>query len=124
LLWKNIFESFLVKTGQFKKKATLSHVCNEVTSEPTITRYTTIVRKTQSLFVIDAGKCFGPPPPGKTVLQNGRLQKAFCCGLATRSPLAAAAAAGNTYPSQLQTLRVFLTIAVYRVIVGSLVTSL
>jgi hypothetical protein len=23
------------------------------------------------LFVIDAGKCFGPPPPGKTVLQNG-----------------------------------------------------
>jgi hypothetical protein len=25
----------------------------------------------QSLFVIDAGKCFGPPPPGETVLQNG-----------------------------------------------------
>jgi hypothetical protein len=23
------------------------------------------------LFVIDAGKCFGPPPPGYTVLQNG-----------------------------------------------------
>jgi hypothetical protein len=23
------------------------------------------------LFVIDAGNCFGPPPPGETVLQNG-----------------------------------------------------
>jgi hypothetical protein len=23
------------------------------------------------LFVIDAGKCFGQPPPGETVLQNG-----------------------------------------------------
>jgi hypothetical protein len=33
-------------TGQFKKKVTLSHIYNEVTSEPTITRYTTIVRKT------------------------------------------------------------------------------
>jgi hypothetical protein len=32
-------------TGQFKKKVTLSHVYNEVTSELTITRYTTIVRK-------------------------------------------------------------------------------
>jgi hypothetical protein len=33
-------------TGQLKKKVTFSHVYNEVTSEPTITRYTTIVRKT------------------------------------------------------------------------------
>jgi hypothetical protein len=33
-------------TEQFKKKITLSHVYNEVTSEPKITRYTTIVRKT------------------------------------------------------------------------------
>jgi hypothetical protein len=23
------------------------------------------------VFVIDAGKCFGPPSPGETVLQNG-----------------------------------------------------
>jgi hypothetical protein len=38
---------------------------------------------------------------------------------ATRSPLAAAAR--NTFPRQLQTLRAFLTI-VFRVIVGSLVT--
>jgi hypothetical protein len=36
----------LFYTGEFKKKATLSHVYNEVTSEPTITRYTTTVRKT------------------------------------------------------------------------------
>jgi hypothetical protein len=33
-------------TGQFKKKVTLSHVYNEVISEPTITRYTTTVKKT------------------------------------------------------------------------------
>jgi hypothetical protein len=32
-------------TGQFKKKVTLSHVYNEVASEPTITRYTKIARK-------------------------------------------------------------------------------
>jgi hypothetical protein len=37
---------YLTYTGQFKKKVTLSHVCNEVTSEPTVTRYTTVVRKT------------------------------------------------------------------------------
>jgi hypothetical protein len=34
------------KQGQFKKKVTLSHVCNEVTRVPTITRYITIVEKT------------------------------------------------------------------------------
>jgi hypothetical protein len=33
-------------TEQFKKKVTISHVHNDVTSEPTITRYTTIVWKT------------------------------------------------------------------------------
>jgi hypothetical protein len=33
----------LVYTGQLKKNETLSHAYNEVTSEPTITRYTTIV---------------------------------------------------------------------------------
>jgi hypothetical protein len=37
---------YLLYTGQFKKKVTLSDVCNEVTSVPTITRYTTVVRKT------------------------------------------------------------------------------
>jgi hypothetical protein len=33
-------------TGQLKKKVTLSHVYNEATSEPAITRFSTIVRKT------------------------------------------------------------------------------
>jgi hypothetical protein len=37
---------FLLYTGQFKNKVTLSRIYNEVTSEPTITRCTTIVRKT------------------------------------------------------------------------------
>jgi hypothetical protein len=32
--------------GQFKKKITLTHVYNEVSSEPTITRFSTIERKT------------------------------------------------------------------------------
>jgi hypothetical protein len=36
----------LGNTGQFKNKVTLSYVYNEVTNEPTITRYATIVRKT------------------------------------------------------------------------------
>jgi hypothetical protein len=31
-------------TGQLKKKVTLSHVNNEVTSEPTITHYTTVMK--------------------------------------------------------------------------------
>jgi hypothetical protein len=62
------------------------------------------------LFVIDAEKCFGPPPPGETVLQNGD-----------------STAKGVLYPDpdpDLETLRVFLTIVENRVIVGSLVTSL
>jgi hypothetical protein len=57
-------------TGQFKKKVTLSHFYIEVTNEPTITRENSCQENSQSLFVIDAGKCFGPPP-GETVLQNG-----------------------------------------------------
>jgi hypothetical protein len=39
------------RTGQFKKKATLSHFCNEVTSEPTITRYGSIVRKSLKVLI-------------------------------------------------------------------------
>jgi hypothetical protein len=39
-------KNYCVNTGQFKKKVKLSHVFNEVTSEPTITRCRTIVRKT------------------------------------------------------------------------------
>jgi hypothetical protein len=33
-------------TGQLKKKVTLLHIYDEVTSEHTITRFPTIVRKT------------------------------------------------------------------------------
>jgi hypothetical protein len=38
-------------TGQLKKKVTLSHLYNEVTSEPTITRYASIVRKTLIVLI-------------------------------------------------------------------------
>jgi hypothetical protein len=38
-------------TGKLKKKVTHSYVCNEVTSEPTITPYTTIVRKTLKIHL-------------------------------------------------------------------------
>jgi hypothetical protein len=86
-------------TGQFKKKVTFSRVYNEVTSEPTIKRYTTVVRKTLivCLYVIDAGKFFGPPPPGKTVLQNGDSTEKGVL-YPTRSPLAAVVR--NTFPRQ------------------------
>jgi hypothetical protein len=40
-----------VNTGQFKKKVTLSHVYNEVTSEPTVTRYASIVRKALKVLI-------------------------------------------------------------------------
>jgi hypothetical protein len=39
-------------TGQLKKKITLPHVYNEVTSEPTITRYASIVRKTLKVLML------------------------------------------------------------------------
>jgi hypothetical protein len=49
------------------------------------------------LFVIDAGKCFGPPPPGETLLQNGDCTakgildtEVWSRHFATQSPLAAA----------------------------------
>jgi hypothetical protein len=57
------------------------------------------------LFVIDAGKCFGPPPPGETVLKNNDFT------------------AKGVLDTE-QTLIVFLKIVVYHMIVGSLVTSL
>jgi hypothetical protein len=41
----------MIYTGQLKKKVTLSHVYNEVTSEPTITRFTAIVRKALKVLV-------------------------------------------------------------------------
>jgi hypothetical protein len=64
------------------------------------------------LFVIGAGKCFGPPPPGETVLQNGDCTAKGVLDTESLSSV-----------NFKQTLRVFLTIVVYRVIVGSLVAS-
>jgi hypothetical protein len=46
---------YMCNTGQFKKKVTLSHVYNEVTSEPTVTRYTVV---------------------------GDSKRRAFCCGVA------------------------------------------
>jgi hypothetical protein len=57
-------------TGQLKKKVTLSHVYNDVTSEPTITRLL-LGKLSKFVCLIDAGKCFRQPPPEETVLQNG-----------------------------------------------------
>jgi hypothetical protein len=39
-------------TGQFKKKVTISHVYKEVTSEPTITRYASILRKALKVWYV------------------------------------------------------------------------
>jgi hypothetical protein len=64
-----------VYTGQFKKKVTLSHVYNEVTSEPTVTWY--------------------------TILQDTERLLLWSRHFATLSPLAAAAR--NTFPCQLRT---------------------
>jgi hypothetical protein len=84
--------AFCGHTGQFKKKVTLLHVYNKVTSEPTITRYTTVVRKTLKSLQ------YGLPWRRRPETLSRVNYK--------------------------QTLRVFLTIVVCRVIVGSLVTSL
>jgi hypothetical protein len=62
-------------TGQFKNKVTLSHVYNEATSEPTITRHTIVLY------------------PKRLLVWSRHF--------ATRSLLAAAAR--NTFPRQLQT---------------------
>jgi hypothetical protein len=74
-----LLKSCHIYTVQFKKKVTLSHVCNEVTSKHTITRYTTIV--------------------GKTLYTE--LLLLWSHHFATQSPLAAVAQ--NTFPRQLQT---------------------
>jgi hypothetical protein len=71
--------------------------------------------------------CFRLPPPEETVMQNGDSTAKGVLAteqnkmpFAVQSPLAAKAR--NTFPRQLETLRDFLTIVVYRVIVGLLVS--
>jgi hypothetical protein len=44
-------KDLILRTGRFKKKVTLSHVYNEVTSEPTITPYASIVRKALKVLI-------------------------------------------------------------------------
>jgi hypothetical protein len=85
-------------TWQFKKKVTLSRFHNEVTSEPTITRYTTTVLYPERLCC------------GVAILQHGLPWR--------RRPETLSRV------NYKQILRVFLKIVVYCVIVGSLVTSL
>jgi hypothetical protein len=185
LIWKLIITS--INTVQFKKKVTLSHVYNEVTSEPTITRYASIVRKALKVLIwyLTNTHCGNPVSHGtrqsdspslsrlspacpclwlpqrrwcaisilkdhlvgvvflaggsipkrvrnsrctlvtELVFANCRIQNAFCCGvtilqhgLPWRRP--------ETLPrvNYKQTLRAFLTIDVYRVIVDSMGTSL
>jgi hypothetical protein len=126
----NITHSTCLRTGQFKKKVTLSHVHNEVTSEPTITRYTTIVRKTlkDCLQYVPVCCCqlHRCTVVTELVFANCRIQNAFCCGVAILQH----GLPWRRWPETVsrinykRNLRVFLTIVLYRVIVGSLVTSL
>jgi hypothetical protein len=115
-----------MKTGAIyraiKNKVTLSHVYNEVTSEPTITRYTTIARKTLKVCLqLTQGSVSGRRRQGRPCCKMATpQQKAFCtCRILPWRRRPETLSRVNYQ----QTLRVFLTI-VYRVIVGSLVTSL
>jgi hypothetical protein len=181
--WQTVTSKYWY-TGQFKKKVTLPHVYNEVTSEPTITRCASIVRKALkvSLCYLKNTQCGNPvshatrqsdspflsrltpacpclwlpqrrwyavsiledhlagvvrrrrpwhTPSRCTVVTelvfaNCRIQNAFCCEVAILQQ----GLPWRRRPETLsrvnykQTLRVFLIIVVYRVIVGSLVTSL
>jgi hypothetical protein len=56
-------------TGQFKKKVTFSHVYNEVTSEPTITRYASIVRKALKVLT-----CYLTNTQCGNIVSHGTLQ--------------------------------------------------
>jgi hypothetical protein len=88
---------------QFKKKVTLSHIYNEVTSEPTITRYTKI-ENTEQYSIQNAFCC------GVAILQHGLLWR--------RRPETLSRV---NYKQALTALK---TTVVYHVIVDSLVTSL
>jgi hypothetical protein len=45
VIFGNASERFKGKYRAIQKEDNISHVCNEVTSEPTIMRYVTVVRK-------------------------------------------------------------------------------
>jgi hypothetical protein len=73
-----------IYTGQFKKNVTLSHIYNNVTSEPTITRYASIVRKAlKVLLCCLAGTQYGNPVSHNTRQSDSpflsRLFPAFPC---------------------------------------------
>jgi hypothetical protein len=59
-------------TEQLKKKVTLSHVHNEVTSEPTITRYTTVRKTRGKMFRVAAARV------DRVAKWGLRRKKAFC----------------------------------------------
>jgi hypothetical protein len=81
-------------TGQLKKKVTLSHVYNEATSEPPITRYTTNVRNLSKFVCNWRGKVFqATAARGDHILHHTERL--------LLSPLALAAR--NTFPRELQT---------------------
>jgi hypothetical protein len=67
--------------GHFKKKVTLSHVYNEVTCEPTITRYASIVTKAlKILSVLTNTQCGNPVSHGTRQSDSrflSRLSPAF-----------------------------------------------
>jgi hypothetical protein len=172
-------------TEQFKNKAILSHVYSEVTSEPKITRYASIIRKALKVLIcyLTNTRCgnlvshgtrqsdspflsrLSPACPcfwlsqrrwcavailedhlagmvrrrrpwhtpsrctvvTELVFANCRIQNAFCCGvviLQQSLPWRRRRHETLSRVNYKQTFRVFLTIIVYRVIVGSLVTSL
>jgi hypothetical protein len=69
-----------INTGQLKKKVTFSRVYNEVTSEPTIRRYTTIVRKTLKFVCNWPGEVLsGRRRQGRPYCKMANPhQKAFC----------------------------------------------
>jgi hypothetical protein len=111
---------FFLYTGQFKKKITLSHVYNESLQSRDIQQ---LLGKLSKFVCNWRGKVFRAATARGDPVAKWRLQNKRRSGYRTPLPW-------RWQPETLshvnykQTLRVFLTIVVYRVIVGSLVTSL
>jgi hypothetical protein len=66
-------------TGQFKKKVTLSHVYNEITSEPTVTRYASIGRKALKVLIcyLTNTQCGNPVSHGTRQSDSPFLSRLF-----------------------------------------------